>query len=171
MLRNVNNLKLIIGVLYRDIKSQDGIISQLVTPKQFISTAFTGLHYYIGHPGKDRTLSLMQERFVWPEMNSDAENWDKICDRCLGRKSSCHKAPIVNITSSYPLELVYLDYLFLEPCKGGIINILVTTDHYTTYAQGIPTKNHTARTTAEAFYSNFIVHYGIPARLHSDQCA
>ena len=45
------------------------------------------------------------------------------------------------------------------------------TDHFTKYALAIPTKNQTARTTAEAFYNNFIVHYGIPTRLHSDQGA
>jgi transposase InsO family protein len=59
----------------------------------------------------------------------------------------------------------------LEPSKGNIGNILVITDHYTKYALAIPTKNQTARTTAEAFYNNFIIHYGIPTRLHSDQGA
>lgn len=33
----------------------------------------------------------------------------------------------------------------------------------------VPTKNMTAKTTAEAIFNNFIVHYGIPQRLHSDQ--
>ena len=50
-------------------------------------------------------------------------------------------------------------------------HILVITDHFTRYAQAIPTKNQTARTTAEAFYQNYIVHYGIPDRIHSDQGA
>ncbi len=28
-----------------------------------------------------------------------------------------------------------------------------------------------ARTTAEAFFNNFVVHYGLPSRIHSDQGA
>lgn len=45
------------------------------------------------------------------------------------------------------------------------------TDHYTRFAQAIPTKNMTAKTTAEALFNNFINYYGIPTRIHSDQGA
>ena len=81
------------------------------------------------------------------------------------------RAPLVSINTSYPLELVCMDYLTLEPSKGGIGNILVVTDHFTKFAMAIPTKNQTAKTTAEAFYNNFIIHYGIPTRIHADQGA
>jgi hypothetical protein len=69
------------------------------------------------------------------------------------------------------MELVCIDYLTLEPSKGGQHNILVITDHFTRYAQAIVTKNQTARTTADALFHNFIVHYGIPQKIHSDQGA
>ncbi|XP_060085269.1 uncharacterized protein LOC132564648 [Ylistrum balloti] len=67
------------------------------------------------------------------------------------------------------MEMLCLDYLSLEPSKGGIGNILVITDHFTRYAQAIPTRNQTAKTTAEAIFNNFIVHYGIPQKVHTDQ--
>lgn len=35
----------------------------------------------------------------------------------------------------------------------------------------IPTKNMTAKTTAEVLHQNFIVYYGIPQKIHSDQRA
>ena len=90
----------------------------------------------------------------------------------MRRKSSTNdRAPLVNIHTTYPLELVCMDYLTLEPSKGGISNVLVITDHFTKYALAVPTKNQTAKTTAEAFYNSFIVNYGIPTRLHSDQGA
>ncbi len=48
---------------------------------------------------------------------------------------------------------------------------MVLTYHFTKYALAIPTRNQTAKTTAEAIYNNFIIHYGIPTKLHSDQGA
>ena len=56
------------------------------------------------------------------------------------------------------MELVCMDYLTLETSKGGYDNILVLTDHFTRYAQAIPTHNHTAHTTAKALFESFIVH-------------
>lgn len=102
-------------------------------------------------------------------MTADVEKWVTQCERCLRRKSTTdNRAPLVNIITAYPLELVCMDYLTLEPSKG-YENILVITDHFTKYALAIATKNQTAKTTAEALYENFIIHHGIPARIHSDQ--
>lgn len=73
----------------------------------------------------------------------------------------------LNITSTYPLELVYtcLDFLKLDTCNGGYTNVLVIIDHYTRFAQAFPTK----KTTAEIFFQNFILKYGFPTKLLTDQ--
>ena len=77
--------------------------------------------------------------------------------------------PKIPIESSAPMEIVCIDNLSLEPSKGGVENILVITNHFTRYAQAIPTRNQTARTAARVLFNNFIVHYGFQARIHSDQ--
>lgn len=126
----------------------------------------------MGHPGRDRTLSLVRALFYWPCITADIDNWVSSCDRCLKWKSSNNiRAPLTNIITTYPLELVAMDFLTLEPSKGGIENILVITDNFSKWAQAIPCHNQTAKTTADALYNNFIVHYGIPNHLHSDQGA
>jgi hypothetical protein len=134
------------------------------------STVIEALHNDMGHTGKDGTLSLIKDRFYWPGMHSDVEKWITECGRCTRRKTpTTQQAPLVNIVTSAPLELVCMDYLTLEASKGGYQHILVITDHFTKYALVIPISNKLARTIAEAFFNHFTVDYGIRARIHSDQ--
>ena len=170
--RSVDNFELQRGVLYRSTIVDGKKKLQLVLPKSYRAQAIRGLHDDMGHLGRDRTLNLLRDRFFWPRMATDVDDWVHKCTRCIMRKTPSHfKAPLVNITSTQPMELVCMDYLSLETSKGGFENILVVVDHFTKYAQAIPTKNQTAKTTANALFNNYFVHYGYPLRLHSDQGA
>ena len=54
-------------------------------------------------------------------MTTDMENWVKNCGRHIRRKHKTDlRAPLVNISSIYPLELACLDYLSFEPSEGNI---------------------------------------------------
>ena len=60
-------------------------------------------------------------------MARDIENWCKQCPRCLRRKATGTTAPLVNIVTSQPLELVCMDYLTVETSSGGYQHMLVIT--------------------------------------------
>ena len=54
----------------------------------------------------------------------------------------------------------------MEPSKGNIENVLIVTDHFT---QAYPFKTQTVLATAKLLWNNFIVHYGFPNKIISDQ--
>lgn len=143
---------------------------QLVLPQECRSEALAELHDKMGHLGIDRTLDLVRSRFYWPKLAVDVTDKIKSCERCIKRKALPEKAaPLVNIRTSRPLELVCIDFLSIEPDCSRTKDVLVITDHFTKYAVAVPTPNQKAKTVAKCLWDNFFVHYGIPEKLHSDQ--
>ena len=171
-LREMNRYVIENGLLYRKRNLDDVVKLQLLLPKGYQEIAMKGLHDDMGHLGREKTLGLVQDRFYWPGMYKDVADRIQSCGRCLRRKTPTNvRAPLVSIDTRQPLELVCMDYLTLEMSKGGFQHVLVITDHFTRFAMAIPTRNQTAKLTAEVLWKNFILHYGFPRRIHSDQGA
>ena len=158
LIRNFHSLMIENGILKRKVTVSDTLRKQIEVPKDMIRVVLKNLHF--GHQGRDRVISFVRDRFYWNGMNSDIDHWIKNGHRCLRRKVPTNqRALLIPIKTSYPLELVCMDFLTLEQSKGGYHHILVITDHFSRFAVAVPTKNLTAKTTAEAFYDNFITNY------------
>lgn len=165
-----NRFELKNGVLFRRRQEQGSESYQLVLPADFREMVMKELHDEMGHLGIERTLDLVRSRFFWPKMSLAVEQKVKACERCVRRKTPPEKAaPLVNIKTSRPLELVCMDFLSIEPDRSNTKDILVITDHFTKYAVAVPTRNQKAQTVAKSLWDNFLVHYDFPEKLHSDQ--
>jgi len=166
-----DSLKMQDGILYRETRINDQPVLQMILPQSQRKRAFVLLHHNMGHLGRERTLHLFQDRFFWPGMTTYVHNRVSRCSRCVhsGGKSLPHKAPLSNIITTQPMELVCIDYLTVDRCKGGYEKLLVITDHFTKYAQAYVTRNELATTTVKTLYEKFFSHYGFPDRIHSDQ--
>ena len=142
---------------------------KLVLPPSYRTKAIVGCHDQVGHLGQERVLDLLIDKFYWPGMHIDVASYINSCPRCLRRKSQPDKAPLLSIEASQPLELIHLDYLKLEHSKGNIENVLVITDHFTRYAQAFQSKTQTTLATVKLLWNNFILHYGFPSKIITDQ--
>ena len=103
LLRIKKSLVLTKGILFRksftDNTSSKKIIWQLVIPKSHRHQAILGCHDEVGHQGRVRTLSLLRERFFWPNMQVEATQYIAKCPRCLKRKSTPQVAPLQPIST------------------------------------------------------------------------
>ena len=145
-----------------------------VVPEKDWQAAIDRCHCSAGHQGRDRTLSLMKERFWWPGMSQALLKSVANCRKCIQYEAKGQLPPMQPIICTEPLELVHINYVGMEVTvaiykKPVVKNMLVVVDHFTRYVQAFVTKNHTARTTARVLYNNYFSVFGFLQRLMSDQ--
>ena len=87
----------------------------------------------------------------------------------IRKKSVSRPALLQPFFATQPLEIIHLDHLTLEPCKGQYKSVSVVTDHFTRYVQAYAIKNQTALTTAKVLWEQFLRHYGFPQKILTDQ--
>ena len=106
-------------------------------------------------------------------MIEDIEHHIKSCPHCLRFKTQPEKVELNPIIATRPLELVHIDYLTIEAPKGlksdKDINVLVITHHFTRYAQAHVTPSQKAHVVAKTLWEHFVVHYGFPEKILSNQ--
>ena len=129
-----------------------------------------GCHDDLGHLRIEWTIDLLRDHFFWSGMLTDTAKHIKQCQRCLRFKALLEKAPMENIDAMYPMELVHMNYLTIEAneCHKDV-HILAIMDHFTCYVQAIITSSQTAKCTAQNLWDKFIVHYGLPKKILTDQ--
>ena len=101
------------------------------------STVYNELHKNLGHLGTERVVDLARIRLYWPNMASDVEDFIRKKCRCLVDKkpNQTEKAPLITITVTHPFEMIYIDLLHLDRCKGGFEYVLTVCDHFTRFIQ------------------------------------
>ena len=145
---------------------------QVVLLKNLRPLIFKHLHTDMGHLGADRVGELARKRVYWPGMQKDIMDFIQHKCACLKQRKpqrSKKVAPLQRITTNAPLEMITIDFLHLEKGSGGYEYILVIVDHFTKFVQAYPTRNKFTKTVAKHLYDDFILRFGIPTKILSDQ--
>ena len=167
LLRQLNKLKVVDGVLVRKTSQWN----QIVLPKKYHNMVYEELHVKLAHLGSERVLQLARRRFYWPHMQRDIEKYIRTQCPCLiaHTPNNPDKAPLVPIQSTFPFEMVSVDYLHLDKCQGNFEYAMVIIDHFTKFVQIHATRNKFGTTAADQIFNKFILKYGFPKRIHHDQ--
>ena len=175
---NWDQLALANRVLYRKWKpsNREREIWQAVVPSTMRAEVLYQLHdspLSGGHFAAEKTLSRIKQRFWWPGLRSSVEKYIAKCTRCAARSTAGkgRKAHLQTIEAKAPFRIVAADILgpVTLAKKSQARYILVISDLYTKYAVAVPLKDMTAKTVATTLVEEWILKFGAPDTLHTDQ--
>ncbi|MGQ3285828.1 RNase H-like domain-containing protein [Bosea sp. (in: a-proteobacteria)] len=129
---------------------------------------------WAGHPGRDRTLDLVERHFWWPTLRADVERYVAHCDKCQRSKPRGGRVPgtLQPLPIPHdPWESVTVDFVTgLPRTLHGYDAICVFVDRLTKMTHFVPCKKAiTAEETAELFLQHVVRLHGEPATLISDR--
>ena len=129
-------------------------------------------HRTSAHFGRQRTEAKIKSRYYWPGMTLDIRRWVKQCPQCCLSKPGpgIGKLPLSQELFGVRFARIAVDIISgFNTTPRGNTCMMVVQDYYTKYVQVYPLVNHTAVTCAEALFENWILTWGGPLMLHSDQ--
>ena len=153
------------------MKGHNQPIAQFVLPQSIRLKILLACHGAFGHKGMERTLGLLQERFFWPKMATHVREHIRTYERCTCFKLPQERAEMKTISTSYPLKLIHLDFLMMGTRNDGDrnVNVLIIMDPFTRYAATYVTLKQTSLVVAKVLSEKFLVNYGWPEKILTDQ--
>ena len=169
-------LQLIDGVLYRKWFTPEGTLErlQMVVPASYQKELVRQCHIGMtgGHLGLRRTLHQVQRRAYWVGWTATVQRVLKECPQCQSyqRGKPSRKGEMQTMSVGAPLERIGIDVTGPFPKSSRGNKFMVTlVDHYTKWAEAYPVPNHEAPTVARVLVEQFIVRFGVPVEILSDQ--
>ena len=153
-------------IIIRDVQKINDIEKRKIILNDF-HTLPTG-----GHAGINRMYNNIKKYYFWPGLRLDVEDFVKRCDDCQRYKHSRPNVQPMSITTtaSSAFQNVYLDLVGpLDEDNEGNKYILTLQCELSKFVECCPLPNKESAQLARAFVNNFILRYGIPKSIITDQ--
>jgi hypothetical protein len=125
-----------------------------------------------GHPGQQRTLELISQKYYWPRMRAKVFRYVETCETC--QRIKCPKTTPIPVQPleipTRPWQHISYDMIVGLPMDGGKDAILVVVDSFSKYGIMIPCSSKImARGIADLFLENVWKRHGFPEKTVSDR--
>lgn len=173
---NINTLKKIIRELLKETKLEVHYMNDIIEVNDPGVRKLLLNDYHLlptsGHAGIIRMLRNLKKKYYWTGMQNDITTYVKHCSICQRNKHIKPKRQPMTITSTAEscFEKIFLDLVGpLDESEQGSQYILTLQDELTKFIEAVPLRNKEANTVAKALVENFILKYGVPDNIATDQ--
>lgn len=154
----------------------EGSIIQVALPKTLRLDVLRSYHDSIaggGHLGIQKTFESIHQKFYWPRMYQDVQNYVLSCDVCQKVKVDRRqpRVPMTNMPITDTFDSWHIDFLGPLPrtAEGSYAYILLVVDRYSRWSEAFPMKDQDARSVAKVLFNEIFARYGSPRVLVSDR--
>lgn len=147
---------------------------QIVVPQKLRDELLRSAHDDLlgGHLGRERTYQRLRDKYWWPRLYHDVEEWVKTCESCQAKKDPRHTkgGQLESIPVSRPFERMGMDLIGpLPKTYRGNKYILVMIDYLTKWVEAFALPKDTAEAVAEKFVEEVVCRFGAPEILLTDR--
>lgn len=166
------------GILYQMSDYKLNNIPQckvrLWLPRSLQSTVVKLVHFNSGHAGFARTLALMRDRFIFPQIYTLTKALVISCEHCqkykrIGTALTNHRQLYDQDINVF--QVVHIDFIGQLPSANSKKYVMVIVDRLTGYTVLTPLSSLSADLVCESFERDFIRYFGCPAVLISDNAS
>ena len=167
------------GVVLPFGENEDGLLCRKVSHEQIViphalKQRVLHIHHYSrleGHPGGRKLYQSIRKDMYWPSLAVYCYATVKRCPTCAKNRFKLRKSvkELQLFAASAPLESVSIDVLgeLLKTARGNQY-LLVISDRFTKLTKSIPFKGVSAAEAAKAFVNEWVLNYGTPKEILSD---
>jgi hypothetical protein len=149
-------------LLYKDRLYRRGNESQhrLYVAKERRTYMMTAAHDHNGHRGFFATKALLTQRFWWPEMERDINQFVKTCHPCQERQKQLVRIPPTKTHTPSIFEVLHADVMHMTPASNGHKYIAHGRDGLMSYVEARALKQENGRAIALWLYEDILCRWG-----------
>ena len=159
----------------KKVPRDERLVKQIAVPKSLRDDILRSYHDCIaggGHQGFERTYAALRNKYYWPSMYNDINQYVQTCEICQQTKRAYHsKPPPLQPQPTHDIfNRWHMDILSgLPTTKDKYKHILLVVDSYSKWCEAFPLRTQEATEVAAVLYREIITRYGSPRVLISDR--
>jgi len=123
-----------------------------------------------GHLGQKATEKKIKERYWWPGIYNEVQQFISTCDACQREKKPAKAKDIYPMVATRPFQIVGIDHVGpLHQTKDGYQYLIVAQDYFTKWPIAQPTKTTNTDEALKFLWENIVTVYGVLEQIISDK--
>ena len=148
------------------------LVTQIALPKFYRLSALKAYHDEKGHFGIRKTFAALRDKYFWPRMYNELNNYVKSCNKCqFGKRDhNAHPLPLHPLPVSKLFGRMHIDIIGpLIKSTEGHEYILVVVDSFSRWVESFPLRTQTVEEIARVLHDEIFCRYGPPLQIVSDR--